>query len=826
MGGRIADLAVYEKDPRIFYVATAAGGVWKTENGGLTMTPVLTKTGSAGYGAVAVSATDPNVVYVGMGEASSRNSVSWGDGIYKTTDGGKTWANIGLKECRHFSKIRLDPKNHDIAYAAGMGDLWGYNQDRGIYKTTDGGKSWKKILYVDDKTGFIDLVMNPKNPNELMAAGWQKLRKAYDWTSGGPGSGLFKTKDGGKTWKKITKGIPTPGILGRIGLDYHRANPKIMVATIEHRNPADNKREGGLFRSEDGGESWTRVNTQNPRPFYFSLPRIDPVDPNRIYVPGVQILFSEDGGKTLRTWPTSVHVDHHAFWIDPKDNNHVIIGEDGGLAVTRDRGAKWQHVHTMPIGQFYAVHFDMRKPYWVYGGLQDNGTWASPTQTQNGGPTNFDTYTFAGGDGFHVQIDPEDWTTAYCESQGGALYRVDLRTGAQRSIRPNANNTFPRPAQGDNPRFNWSAPIVLSPHNSKTLFFGGNKLFRSVNRGDTWEAISPDLSTNDETKRRPGVNSASPENTGAEQHCTIITICESPIRRGVIWVGTDDGQVQVTEDDGKTWRNVTFNIPDLPANTWVSRVTASKSVVGRCYATFDGHRNNDYKTYVYLTEDYGKTWTPITTGLPANDPAYVIKEGLQNPNLLILGTETGLYFSLDRGKNWNKYNHADFPTVPVHDVAIHPRDGDLVIGTHGRSIWTMPISVLEEMSSENMAKEAHLAKPAPIYQFGRVSFKPWDGDGVWQSPNTQPGTYISYYLRAEAKEAKIVITDIEGRTVFERESGKAAGINVLYWNARGRQAIRAGDYRVTLTVDGKEYISSVKVEDVIDSGQSFPQRPN
>ncbi|MCC7435724.1 MAG: hypothetical protein IT363_13645 [Methanoregulaceae archaeon] len=825
MGGRIADIAVYEKNPSIFYVATAAGGVWKTENGGFTMTPVLTKTGSSGYGAIAVAPSDPNVVYVGMGEASSRNSVSWGDGIYKTTDGGKTWNHVGLKECRHFSKIVIDPRNHDVAYAAGMGDLFGYNPDRGVYKTTDGGKTWAKILYVDEKTGFIDLVINPKNPNELMTAAWEKLRKAYDWTSGGPGSALFKTTNGGKNWKKITKGIPSPGILGRIGLDYHKKNPKIMIATIEHRNVADNKREGGLFRSEDGGESWTRVNPQNPRPFYFSLPRIDPNNPNRVYVPGVQVLQSEDGGKTLTRFPISVHVDFHAFWINPADSNHIIVGEDGGMAVTRDRGATWQHLHTMPLGQFYAIAFDMRKPYWVYGGLQDNGSWASPTQTWNGGPTNFDAFTYAGGDGFHVQVDPEDWTTVYAESQGGALYRIDLKAGGTRSIRPNANNTFPRPAQGQGTgwRFNWSSPIHLSPHNSKTVFFGGNVLFRSVNRGDNWEVISPDLSTNNPDKLRPGVNSASPENTGAERHCTIITISESPIRRGVIWVGTDDGQVQVTQDDGRTWSNVTLSIPDLPANTWVSRVTASKYVVGRAYATFDGHRNNDYKTYVYLTEDYGKTWAPITTGLPENDPAYVIKEGLQNPNLLFLGTELGLYVSLDRGKSWARFEN-NFPTVPVHDLAIHPRDGDLVIGTHGRSIWTLPVSALEEMTSENMAKDAHLAKPSPIYQFGRVSGKNWDGDGVWQSPNTQPGTYFCYYLRADAKEAKIVVTNIEGQTVFERDATKTPGLNVMYWNARGRTPVRPGDYRVTLTVDGKEYISSVKVEDVTDTGQASPPR--
>lgn len=825
MGGRIADIAIYEKEPRIFYVGTASGGVWKTENGGLSMTQVFYKEGSPNIGAVAVSPSDPNIVYVATGEGNSRNSTGWGDGVYKSTDGGQTWAHIGLRECRHFTRLRIDPRNNDVVYAAGMGDLWGYNPDRGVYKTTDGGKTWTKSLYVNEKTGIADLVMNPKNPNELIAGAWEKLRKAYDFTSGGPGSAMYKTTNGGKTWRKITRGIPAPGILGRIGLDYYRKNPKIVIATIEHRDPATNTRAGGFFRSTDGGESWTRQSTQNPRPFYFSIPRHDPSDENRVYVPGVQTLVSDDQGKTFRNFPESVHVDHHAYWIDPNDSNHLIIGEDGGVAQTRDKGRTWQHINTMPIGQFYGIAFDFRKPYWVFGGLQDNGTWASPTQTLGGGPTNFDTFTFVGGDGFHAQVDPEDWTTVYGESQGGALQRTDLKTGASRSIRPNAGNTLPRPAEGERWRFNWSSPIIISPHNAKTIYFGGNRLFRSVNRGDRWEAISPDLTTNDPSKLTPGRNSASPENTGAENHCTIITIGESPARRGTIWVGTDDGQVQVTQNDGVNWSNVTFNIPDLPANTWCSRVTPSRYEVGRCYATFDGHRDNDYKTYVYVTEDFGKTWAKINGNLPANDSSYVIKEGLRNPDLLFLGTEFGLYISLDRGKSWEKYRVANFHTIPVHDLAIHPRDGDLVVGTHGRSIWTIPVSALEELTAENLKKDAIMCKPAPIYFFGMTNGKQWDGDGVFQSPNTQPGTHLCYYLRTEPKEVRITVSDIEGRTVFERDGEKKVGLNVFYWSARSRgRQLAAGDLRVTLRVDGKDYVSSVKVEDVTDTGNASPPR--
>ncbi len=813
MGGRIAALAVYEKEPRIFYIGTASGGVWKTENGGLTTTPVFTREGSSNIGAVAVSQKNPNIVYVATGEGNSRNSTGWGDGLYKSIDGGKTWQFIGLRECRHFTRLIIDPRNDDVVYAGGLGDLWGYNRERGLYKTKDGGKTWSQILYVDSRTGVADITMNPKNPDELLVAMWERVRAAYDFTSGGPGSALYKTSNGGKTFRKITKGMPSTGFLGRLGLSYFYQNPKIVVMTVEHRDKASNKKESGLYRSTDSGDSWTKMGSTNPRPFYFSIPRQDPQDINRIYIPGDSMNVSDDQGKTSRRFNTTVHVDHHAMWIDPKDNNHMLIGEDGGVAQTRDRGVTWQHINSLPIGQFYAVAFDFRKPYWVYGGLQDNGTWASPTQTTGGGPTPFDAYTYAGGDGFHVQIDPEDWATAYAESQGGGAQRTDLRTGAGRGIRPNAGNTVPRPAEGERWRFNWSTPIVLSPHNSKTVFFGGNRLFRSVNRGDTWEAISPDLTTNDPSKMNPGANSATPENTGAEAHCTIITISESPIRRGLIWVGTDDGQVSVTRNDGQRWTNVTPNVPDLPAFTWCSRVTASKFEEGRAYATFDGHRNNDYKTYVYVTEDYGKTWKPLNSNLPPTESCYVIREGLKNPDLLFLGTEFSLWISLDRGASWNRYRTGDFPTVPVHDVILHPRDGDLIIGTHGRAIWTVPISALEDMTPDNLKKDVVLSKPGPVYMMGMVKGRQWDGDGVYQSPNTQPGTYICYYLRTEAKDVSVTVEDAEGRSIFDRDGDRKPGLNVVYWRAQGRR-LTTGDYRVTLKVDGKTYITSVHVEDV------------
>lgn len=887
MGGRIMDIAVYEKEPRIVYIASASGGLWKTENGGLTTQVVFDREATVSLGCVAVSQKDPNVVWVGTGEASSRNSTAWGDGVYKSTDGGKTWTNMGLKESMHIAEILIDPRNNDVVYVAALGRLWGENEERGVYKTTDGGKTWTKVLKTDNnRTGIGDLVMDPSNPNVLLAAAWERMRKAYDWTSGGPGSALYKTTDAGKTWKKITKGVP-PSPLGRIGLAFYRKDPKMMVATIEYRPPTDatpaarteggtapagggggtaggggggaaaggaggrpgggqgggggrpggggqggaggggggqggvRTFAGGTYVSKDHGDSWTKVNNLNPRPFYFSTPKVDPSDPQRIYVLGVSLHMSENGGETFRAMSINVHPDFHTMWIDPSDSNHMIVGCDGGVYQTRDRGKTWDHFATMPLGQYYAVAFDYRKPYWVYGGLQDNGSWAFPTQTTTGGPSFFHAYGVGGGDGFHVQVDPTDWSTLYSESQGGAITRIDQRTGANRFIRPSAGNTIPRPAEGERWRFNWSSPILISPHNPRTLYFGGNRLFKSVNRGDNWKVISPDLSTNDPTKMQPGKNSVTPEDTGAERHCTIITIAESPMRQGLLYVGTDDGNVWMSMDDGQNWNNLTRNFPDLPPFTWCSRVLASKYAEGRAYATFDGHRGNDFKPYVYVTEDYGKTWTSLAGGLPDNDSLYVIREGERNGDLLYLGSEMSLRFSLDRGKTWHRYVAPTWPTVAVHDVVVHPRELDLVVATHGRSVWIIPASGLEQLTQENLAKDVFLCKPQNVLSLGRVSGSDWDGDGLFVSPNTQPGTTIFYNLRAPAKaDPKLVITDILGNSVAELRPTNNAGLNAVPWALRGRR-LAAGDYRVTLTVDGKEYITSVQVENLVATPDVF-----
>ena len=822
MGGRIVELAVYEKEPRIFYAASASGGLWKTENGGLTFTCVFDKESSISLGAVAVNPNDPNDVWVGTGEDTSRNSVAWGDGVYRSKDGGKTWSHVGLKETMHISRIAIDPKNPDTVTVGALGRLWGPNPERGVYQTTDGGKTWRQTLKVNDDTGVIDLQVDPQNPRTMLAALWNRRRKAYDFISGGPGSGIYKSTDGGRNWRKINRGLPTE-MTGRIGLTYFRSNPKIVTATVEYKfdraaeekaglkRPADNGAvktyAGGTFRSTDGGESWTRVSFNNPRPFYFSLPIQDPVDESRVYLGSDALWVSKDGGKTFQTQQTSVHPDHHDAWINPKDNNHILLATDGGVFESRDRAISWRMLNGMPVGQYYAVAFDFRRPYWVYGGLQDNGSWGVPTQTSRGGIAFYDATMLTYGDGFHVQVDPTDPMTTYSESQGGAIVRTDLSTGQGRGIRPSIRN--------ERLRFNWSTPFILSPHNPRTLYFGANRLLKSTNRGDNWTVISPDLTTNDPAKMRAGQLSTTPENTGAEQHCTIITISESPIKPGLLAVGTDDGLVHVSEDDGKTWTEVGKNVPGLPANTWCSRVVASKWVDSRLYATFDGHRNSDFKPYVYMSDDLGKTWTPLTKGLAEGDSFYVIAEGEKNPDLLYLGSEMGLRVSMDRGQNWTKVK-AGFPTVAVHDVKVHPRELDLVIGTHGRAIWTIDVSGLEGMTRDDLAKDLIVTKPQDLLLLGRISRLINAGEGNYLAPNTQPSTRIHYYLRQPVTgEVKVVVSDASGNRRQELTGPNNAGMNVVEWNGRlESRLVEPGDYRVEVMAGGKTVTTSVRVERV------------
>jgi photosystem II stability/assembly factor-like uncharacterized protein len=808
MGGRINELAIYEKDPRIFYIATASGGLWKTENGGLTMRPVFFKESSVALGTVAVSQSDPNVVWVGTGEKDSRNSTSWGDGVYMSTDGGTTWKHMGMRDSRHISKIILHPTKPNTVYVAALGHLWGENEERGVYMSEDGGATWKRTLYEGPRSGIISMEMDPKNPNNMLAASWERMRWAYKWASGGPNSFLYRSTDGGKTWSKSMKGIPE-GDTGRMGFDYFRQDPKVVVAIVEKAMTGQGNNAtggGGVYRSTDGGQSWTKVNNLNPRPFYFSQIRQDPVDESRIYVTAVQSYVSNDKGANFQQVRESVHVDHHAWWVNPKDNNHIIHGSDGGVAESRDGGRSWEHLNYLRLGQFYAISADMRKPYWVAGGLQDNGSWIGPSQSRRGAVSMHEWFGIGGGDGFYTQQDPENWEIIYSESQGGAMSRINIRSGERASIRPR------QASDGSRLRFNWSTPFMLSPHNNKTLYAGAQFLFKSVDQGNNWEAISGDLTTNDPEKQNPRAG-VTPEDTGAERHCTITAISESARRAGLLWVGTDDGKVHLTRDGGKTWKDCTGKFPDLPPFTWVSKVRASNHVEGRAYVTFDGHRNNDYKPYVYVTEDFGDTWTSINSNLPTEGSTYVITEGLRNPDLLFVGTEFGLFVSNTRGISWTKYATGDWPTVRVDDLLIHPRELDLIVGTHGRSIWIIPVFALEQLTSTAMDADAFLARPQDVYLLGYRESAGSNGEALWASPNSQPGTLLTYHLKAETTEdVRLIVQSADGAEVANIVGRKTAGLSSYPW--RPNQRVAPGNYTVILRVGTKEYKTSVTVEDV------------
>ncbi|MFZ4509051.1 MAG: VPS10 domain-containing protein, partial [Fimbriimonas sp.] len=615
--------------------------------------------------------------------------------------------------------------------------------------------------------------------------------------------------------------------LGRIGLSYGHSNPKVVVATVEYKpleSEKDRPREGraqvltyagGTFRSEDGGESWTRVNYLNPRPFYFSNPKVDPLDPSTVYVAATDLRVSTDGGKTFKVSDNRVHPDYHAFWIDPTNSNTLLVGTDGGVFMSHDKGAKWRHLNGMVIGQYYAVAADNRRPYWIWGGLQDNQSWGIPTQGKHAAVNFYDTENLGGGDGFHAQVDPDDWSTVYWESQGGSISRTDLKTGRSRGIGPRQSN-IPL-------RFNWSTPFIISPHNAKTLYLGSNVLFKSINRGDSWKAISPDLTTNDPAKQKAGASSVTPEDTGAERHCTIVTVGESPARAGILWVGTDDGLVHVSQDDGVTWTNVTSAIPDLPANLWCTRVLPSRYADGRAYVTFSGHRSDDFRPYVYVTEDFGKTWSKLNAGLPEGDSVYAIQEGRKNSDLLFLGSEMSLRVSLDRGKTWTRFR-TNFPTVAVHDLLIHPRELDLIIGTHGRSIWTLDVSALEQLTSEALSADAAVFKPQDVLLLGRSSSQSqWIGDDVSGTRNSQPGTTIYFHLKA-ASDVKLSIYSTSGEDVNENSISGKAGLNAYRWNGRiGGVLPPPGSYKVVLTAGGKEYVTTVTVAGV--SGSSGADAP-
>lgn len=778
MGGRIDDFAVVEGNASTFYVGAATGGVWKTTNAGTTFEPIFDEQASTSIGDICIAPSDPNIVWVGSGEANNRQSSSWGDGVYRSLDGGKTWQNMGLRDSKHIGRIVIDSRDPNIVYVAAGGHLWGPNKERGVYKTTDGGKTWTQSLFINEDTGVTDIVIDPQSPGTLYAAAYQRRRVPWGFNGGGPGSALYKTIDGGASWKKLTKDLPEGGNTGRIGLDIYRGNPNIVYAIIENA-------KGGVFRSEDRGETWKKMSDLDSRAMYYSQIRIDPNNDQRIWQCAANMFTSEDGGKTwVQNIVTRIHGDYHGLWIDPANSNHMLAGSDGGIHQSYDRGRSWDYINTIPLGQFYEISLDNKTPYMVYGGLQDNGSWAGPSGTLSvEGITNDDWFRTGGGDGFYSVVDPTDPDTIYVESQDGNVARLELKTGERRNIRP-------EPAAGEKPyRFDWNSPILISPFNNRTIYYGGNRVFKSTDRGDSWSR-SEDLSKNQDREKVPIMGVLPDKNMlsrhdGVQTFGQVVTVAESPIKEGLLYAGTDDGNLQVSRDGGKTWKNITDKVPGLPKNTYVSRVVPSRFAEGMVYATFDGHRGDDYSTYVYVSSDYGESWKSLKNDLPAGVTCRVIREHPRNQNLLFLGTEFGAFASLDRGTHWSRLK-GNLPMVRVDDIQIHPRDNDLVLGTHGRSVWVLDnISALEKMSDAVMSSDLAAFEGPTATEFRLYNRKGNTGHKWFESANPPYGAMIDYYLRAKPDgNVRITITDKSGKLVRELTGTKEAGVNRVVWDLR------------------------------------------
>jgi photosystem II stability/assembly factor-like uncharacterized protein len=1021
MGGRITAIAAFEADPSTYWIATASGGLVKTTNNGVTFEHQFDREASVSIGDVCVAPSDKNVVWVGTGENNPRNSVSYGDGVYKSTDGGKTWKHMGLNKTFQIGRIAIHPTNPDIVYVGALGRLYGPNEDRGLYKTTDGGKRWDKVFYVDDKTGVIDLRMDPTNEDTLYVAMWERKRDEYDsWPGGGlpdgydaydpvvkwgKGAGIYKTTDGGKSFKKLSNGLPSNN-LGRIGLDVYRKDPKVVfaivdcekigmgtppkkvvasnadiglrgedagedagakvlfvvpegagdkagieredvivkvadkniksysdlteylrgakvgdkvkvelkrgertehvevtlaerqqgfgggggggfggpgggtrtrpyaanyggqAANVQDQQGPNSHEYGGVYKSTDGGETWKRINSVNPRPMYFSLIRVDPSDDRYLYVGGVSMYRSTDGGKTFQSNVRGIHSDHHALWIDPRDGRHMIIGTDGGFYVSYDRANNWDHMNNLAMGQFYHVAVDTKKPYWVFGGLQDNGCWGLPSMSLRGtGPINEDVISVNSGDGYVCRVDQDDPDQVYAESQNGGIVRYNLLTGERASIRPGgqggggggraaakggaeegpapkkveakkeeakkeeANGEQPNPkkeeageappARGSRYRFNWNTPYIVSAHNSHILYAGGNYVFKSVKKGDDFKIISPDITRT--------------------KHGSATAVAESPRNPDVLWAGTDDGNLWITRNGGIKWDNVAEKVR-LKKPLWVATIETSRFAEGRAYVAFDAHRSDDDAPHVYMTDDFGQTWKSITSNLPTGSTR-CLREDVTNPNLLYCGTEFALFVSLDRGGSWTKINN-NLPTVAVHEVAVHPTAGEIVAATHGRSLWILDVTPVRQMASESLKEKPHLFKPNTLVRWQDLPARGRSGRRfVGENPPRQ--AQIFYSLPKKATKVTLQIQDIEGKTVAELNVPTADGLHKVLWNTAmrpaggaggpaivgggrggggpgggggrfggglGRRQVPAGSYRLVLNVDGESFTQSLTIE--------------
>lgn len=875
MAGRVTDVEGIPSPSKTFFFAAAAGGIWKTINNGTTFRPLFTDERVVSMGDIAIAPSDTMQIWAGTGEEDSRNSISPGGGIYKSVDGGLTWELKGLEETEVIARIVVHPTNPDRVWVAALGHIWDSNPERGLYRTDDGGDSWELVKFVSDKAGFVEVVIHPEDPDVLFAASWERFRTPYSLQSGGPGSGFWKTTDGGDSWEELRpEGFPT-GMLGRIGLDIARSNPDIMYALVEAEETEEDAAPSGLYRSSDGGESWEKTNSNNSRPFYYSQVRVDPKDPDRVYWSSTPVNVTDDGGWTVGTTTNGIHVDHHALWIDPEDPERMVAGNDGGIGVTFDKGGTWVFPNTMPLGQFYEVSYGMEIPYTVCGGLQDNGSWCGPSRLRQGNITNAMWRTVGGGDGFYTLQDPNEPEIVYFESQGGNMGRINTETSE--------SHMFPKPAWkeawlrwedsilvnegGDEAklaefrrlqaqdsaaadlRWNWNTPLVMSPHDPSVIYVAANRVVKYTNRGENPEVISPDLTYADAEKIRISTQETggiTPDVTGAETFATIVALAESPLQPGFLLAGTDDGRAWKSPNDGESWEELTDRFPGVPEGTWVRRMEPSPHDLNTFFVAFDGHRTNDFTPYVYMTTNGGVSFQSIASDLPSGKPdfVHVVRQDPVNPNLLFVGTDLGVYASTDMGGHWQKFM-TGFPTTPVHDLKIHPRDHELIAATHGRSIWIVGIGALQQLDDQAMAADVHLFEPNPAFQYGirRVGGES-TGHQVFQAPTAPYGAEIVYRIGPDAEipvpeppaeeapdtaaaapdttaapggaasvpdtatapaaaggmmgmmggrgrqapgpQVEFVILDAEGDTVATRTGPGTEGFHTMYWDFRGK----------------------------------------
>lgn len=839
-GGRVSSVVGIPGNPNVYYVGAAAGGVFKTTDGGLTWKAIFTKQATASIGAIALARSNPNLVWVGTGEANIRNDVIDGSGVYLSSDAGHSWKFMGLKDAGQISSVLIDPKDSNVVYIGVLGHAWAPNTDRGVFKTTDGGKNWKKVLYVNDTTGVSSLVMQPGNPEVLFAGMWEARRYPWMLIDGGNSSGIYRSTDGGDTWTKLTKGLPGEP-LGRVALAIAPNNPNHVYALI-------GSKEGLLWQSTDMGDHWTKVSDNHAldvRPFYFSNMAVSPANEDNIFFLSLFLMESTDGGKTAHPADRGVHVDHHAIWIDPTDANRIAEGTDGGFYLSTDGAKHWRTFQNLPIEQFYQVAIGSNRPYTVCGGLQDNDAWCGiSSDLGRRGVTDASWYTVAGGDGEYAVPAPSDANIIYADAQSAFIGRLDRTTHLSRSIRPalvSVSDTKPADLKY---RFNWTSPIAVSPADANTVYLGGNVLFKTTDGGHHWLVISPDLTRNDKSKQQVSGQPVMHDISGAETYDTLLSITLAPTAPNVIWVGTDDGLVQVTRNGGKTWTNVTPNISGAPPWAMVSQIGVSPFSAGTAYVAFDAHKLDDRRPYVYKTENYGQSWQEITTGLPADSAAIVVREDPNHRGLLVLGTMTGLYYSADAGGHWTRLK-SNLPTVPVFDLKFSKSTDDLVVATHGRGIFVLDdIHALEELAPDIEASAFHLFTPAPGVLFHHWSTE--EGYPGYSAPNRPDGVILDYFLKSEIKPTsqekaqhqtpvKIAVTTVRGDKVATFYGPSKAGINRAVWNMtydaahRVKSAARPpagesflnrnrgprvipGAYHVSVTVNGQTQDATVNVD--------------